>query len=272
MDLAGNDLDTTVGHLHDFGDGVLFTVDGGGDDGGELDFLVVDGDEDLGVFHFPGGLDLLGSLLGSVALLATLLLGLFAGDELDLVFSAEEDGDGAAGVLVEVLGEDGDGVATGAILDEDVLAAGDGGLVEGVSDVVESVDVTAFKGAHGVGLGAEDAVLDVFNDVLGGGQGENGADDLVGLDVAESQDGAGLADFEIDELLVGGHASVDLHGVLLDGLGFGVLVVGHVGEESDAESVFNVLGGVPESQGHFGVLERKQNINQLFSMRICKQE
>lgn len=51
LDATSDDLDSAVGHLHDLGDGVLLSRDGGGDDGGKLDFLVVDGDEDLLVAH-----------------------------------------------------------------------------------------------------------------------------------------------------------------------------------------------------------------------------
>jgi hypothetical protein len=190
------------------------------------------------------------------------------GDELDLGGTSEEDGDGAAGVLVEVLDEDGHGVTAGAVLGENVLAAGDGALVEGVGHVVEGVDVLVLEGAHGVGLGAEETVLDVLEDGLAGGGGEDGAGNAVGLDVVERHDGSGLAEFEADELLVGGHASEELDGSLRDGLAGGELVVGHVGEEDDAEEVLEVLGGVPELDGHLGVLEGKSPFVQSGSLLL----
>jgi len=145
-----------------------------------------------------------------------LLLG-SAGDELNLVGTAEEDGDDLTGLLLDVLGEDSHWVAARAVLGKDSLTSLNGLLLEGVGHVVEGVDVVALKGTLRVGLGTKGTVLDVLVHVLGGGRGEDHASQQVGLHVLELEDRVGLVDLDGDELLVGGHASLDHELSLLDG-------------------------------------------------------
>jgi len=131
LDATSNNLDTTVGHVHDFSNG-LGVLLGNANGLGELNLLSVDLDNHSLARLRAGTLLLL--LLGS------------AGDELNLVGTAEEDGDDLTRLLLDVLGEDSHRVAARAVLDEDSLTSLNGLLFEGVGNVVEGVDVVALKG------------------------------------------------------------------------------------------------------------------------------
>ena len=249
LDATSNDLDTTVGHGHDFGDGLTGLLFRSTDGLGELNLLSVNLDDHT-----------LLTLLLVLLLLLLLLTARSAWDELDLVSTTEEDGDDLTGLLLNVLDEDSHGVLAGAVLGQNGLTSLDGLLVEGVGDVVEGVDVVALKGTLRVGLGAEKTVLDVLVDGLRSSGWEDGADQLVGFHVLELEDRVGLVDLDGDKLLVRGHASLDLEFSLLDGRGLRVGILLHVDVSDSLEHVFHLVGHVLDTLGDVGVLQEKIKI------------
>ena len=198
------DFDKVIGGLLD--DGQDFVL-------GVLDDVRLAGDGD---FHSVD-LDL---LLGS--------------EDFDL-FLVEQNGDDL--LVVFLAGEDGELVAAGAILGEELVAAGEGGVVE---EAVEGGD----------GLGADDA--DAGGGQNGAGNGHAlGQDDLsdgVDVDAAEESVGVRLEDLDVhgaDQRVVDG-----LDGDLVGRVHHVHLVVGHVGAQPVAEDVVHLGGHVGQDGGH----------------------
>ena len=237
LDATSNDLDTTVGHLHDLSNGLAALLLRNTDGLGKLNLLSV---------HLDGH---------SLSLL--LLLSSSSGDKLDLVSTSEKDGNSLAGWLLDVLDKNSHWVFARAVLGQNGLASMDSLRVERVSDIVEGADIVLLEGASGVSLSAEKTELDVLEHGLGSSGWEDNAGQLVGLHVLELEDGVGLVDVDRDKLLIRGHASLDLELALLDGGGLWVGIFLHVDVADSLEHVFNLVGHVLETLRDVGVLNKE---------------